>query len=157
MLKPAMLYKQEVEKLFAERIYTTDFYYYSGYPFWFRLPEIKPEENRFDWVSIDEEKVVGYLSYQINPYTDNVYDFGLISFNKGNLKFIKEVHDKIAELITAHHRVEWRSIEGNPAIRGYSSFCKKHNGKICKLHDAIKDTNGKYKDVYIFEVINSQN
>lgn len=156
MLKPAILYKQEIESLFAERIYTTDFYYYNGYPFWFEFPEIKPKENRFDWASIIDGKVVGYLSYRIDPYTDNVYDIGLISFDKGNIKFVKEVYNQITKLVTIHHRVEWKAIEGNPAIRGYSKFCRKHNGRILRLHDVTKDMNGEYKDTYIFEVLNNQ-
>lgn len=157
MLIPAVLYKEEIERLFAEKIYTVDFFYYAGYPQWFMLPEIKVEENAYQWAILDSEKLIGYLAYRIDLYTDNVYSFGLISFDKGNIKLAKDVYNKLEELIKKHHRVEWRVIGGNPAERGYSRFCKKHKGRKIILKDAVKDLNGNYRNEYIFEIIKEEN
>lgn len=153
MLKPAILYKAEIEKFFAEKLYTEDFFYYVGYPQWFRLPEIKDEENFYQWAILDGEKVIGYLGYRIDMYTDNVYSFGLLSFDKGNIKLARDVYNKLTELINKHHRVEWRAIQGNPAIRGYTRFCKKYNGFILTYRDAVKDIDGNYRNEYVFEVV----
>ena len=153
MLKPAILYKVEIEKLFAEKLYTEDFFYYVGYPQWFRLPEIKDGENLYQWAILDGEKVIGYLGYRIDMYTDNVYSFGLFSFDKGNIKLARDVYNKLTELINKHHRVEWRAIQGNPAIRGYTRFCKKYNGCILTYRDSVKDIDGNYRNEYVFEVV----
>lgn len=153
MLKPALLFKQEFEKLFAEKIYTEDFFYYVGYPQYFKLPEIKDEENLYQWAVVDDDKLIGYLTYRIDLYTNNVYNFGLISFDKGNIKLARDVYNKLTELINKHHRVEWRAIQGNPAIRGYTRFCKKYNGCILTYRDAVKDTDGNYRNEYVFEVV----
>lgn len=153
MLKPAILYKQELEKLFAEKIYTEDFFYYVGYPQYFEIPEIKVRENDYQWAILDDDKVIGYFAYRIELYTDNVYSFGLISFDKGNIKLARDVYNKLTELINKHHRVEWRAIQGNPAIRGYTRFCKKYNGCILTYRDAVKDTDGNYRNEYVFEVV----
>lgn len=156
MLKPARLYKAEIEKLFAEKLYTEDFFYYVGYPQWFRLPEIKDEENLYQWAILDGEKVIGYLGYRIDMYTDNVYSFGLLSFDKGNITLAKDVYKKLTELICKHHRVEWRAIQGNPAIRSYTRFCQKCGGTIHRFKDVTKGIDGDYKDEYIFEIIKEQ-
>ena len=154
MLKPALLFKQELEKLFAEKIYTEDFFYYVGYPQYFKLPEIKDEENLYQWAVVDDDKLIGYLTYRIDLYTNNVYNFGLISFDKGNIKLARDVYNKLIEFINNYHRIEWRAIEGNPAIRSYSRFCKSHKGQILKCRDAVKDLNGNYRNEYVFEIIN---
>lgn len=156
MLKPAILYKEEIERLFAEKIYTEDFFYYSGYPQWFKLPEIQNEENVYQWAVFNEDKLIGYLEYRIDLYTDNVYSFGLISFDKGNIRLARNVYDKLTELVNNHHRVEWRAIGGNPAVRSYSRFCKKHNGRILEYKDTVKDAKGKYRNEFIFEIINNE-
>lgn len=153
MLKPAILYKQELEKLFAEKIYTEDFFYYVGYPQYFEIPEIKVRENDYQWAILDDDKVIGYFAYRIELYTDNVYSFGLISFDKGNIKLARDVYNKLKELINKHHRVEWRAIQGNPAIRGYTRFCKKYNGCILTHRDSVKDIDGNYRNEYVFEVV----
>ena len=153
MLKPAILYKQELEKLFAEKIYTEDFFYYVGYPQYFEIPEIKVRENDYQWAILDDDKVIGYFAYRIELYTDNVYSFGLISFDKGNIKLARDVYNKLTELINKHHRVEWRAIQGNPAIRGYTRFCKKYNGCILTYRDSVKDIDGNYRNEYVFEVV----
>jgi hypothetical protein len=46
MLKPAILYKNELERLFAEHVYDDDMFYYIGYcGNW--IPEIKIDSNEF--------------------------------------------------------------------------------------------------------------
>ena len=140
MLKPAILYKQELEKLFAEKIYTEDFFYYVGYPQYFEIPEIKVRENDYQWAILDDDKVIGYFAYRIELYTDSVYSFGLISFDKGNIKLARDVYNKLTELVVKHHRVEWRIIGGNPAARAYSRFCKKRgegSGSSCDQADSL--------------------
>ena len=64
--------------------------------------------------------------------------------------------NKLEELVSRLHRVEWRMVGGNPAERGYDSFCKRHNGTKHILKDAIKDRNGNYRDDVIYEIVNKR-
>ena len=66
----------------------------------------------------------------------------------------KDVFDKLEELVSALHRVEWRAVGGNPACRGYDNFIKKHNGKKHILKDSIRDKDGNYHDDIIYEIVN---
>ena len=157
MLKPAILYKYEIEKKSKELFYTDDYMYYIGYP-WYRvisIPETS-EDGFIAFASVDkDDNVVGYIAFKHNRIDNCADHFGLISFDKGNpilIRDLKAVVDMIMNKLKVH-RMEWRCIEGNPVARHYEKFCKKHGGNILRLHDCLKDLSGKYHDVFIYEII----
>lgn len=189
MLVPAIVYKDEIEKQFAKRMYDDDMFYYQGYAHGHEMTEIKPEDNLYQWAIIGKitevrntivpdaenngykyifhkyhygQKLIGYFSYRIDPATDNVYNFGLYSFNKGNALIGHDVFKKMEELINTHHRVEWRCIGGNPALRGYVRFMeyihKKYGYYVYKhrLTDVTKTPHGDYRPEHIFEIVNKE-
>lgn len=153
MLKPAMMYKDMVEKKFAEVMYTDDYFFYTGYGYCHGLPIIKDEDNEFRWVSVDKEgNVIGYLGYWVDAVANNVSRFGLYSFDKGNPLFGKDVFNKFEELVKEYHRIEWCGVGDNPVIRHYIKACEMHGGNYVVLHDTVFHK-GKYHDTYIFEII----
>jgi hypothetical protein len=154
MLVPAILYKDDFAQAFAKELYTEGYYYYSGYAHCNSLPEIKTEDRNYQYAIIDDDKrLIGYLAYQIAFTEDCAYNFGLYSFDKGNPIIGKDLFEKMEELVSRYHRVEWRMIGGNPVKRHYDKFCAKHNGNRVVLHDVCKDENGNYRDEYIYEII----
>ena len=80
------------------------------------------------------------------------YNFGLFSFERGNLQVPKDIFEKLEELVSTLHRVEWRAVGGNPACRGYDSFIKRHNGVKHVLEDSIIDKDGNYHNDIIYEI-----
>ena len=83
--------------------------------------------------------MIGYLSYQVDYYVSKAYNFGLISFDRGNPIIGRELFEKLKELISTMHRVEWRMIGGNPVEKHYDKFCDKYNGNKYFLKDSIRD------------------
>ena len=154
MLKPALLYKEELLQKFTEQLYTPEYCLYIGCPCGTILPEITERENHYQYAILDKDKVVGYLAYYIDNTTDTVCSFGLYSFDKGNYKLGKDVYNKMVELVKTHRRVEWRIIGNNPTKHNYDNFCKKFNGYIHHLHETTKDIKGNYVDEYTYEIIN---
>lgn len=156
MLKPAILYKEEIIKNMQEYFYTDDMMYETGcMENW--IPNIveEPNENTFQYAIIDNQnKLIGYIAYTVDWYASKAYNFGLFSFDRGNPLIGKEVFNKMEELINMFHRIEWRAVGGNPACRGYDNFIKRHNGNKHILKDAIKDKNGNYHDDIIYEILN---
>lgn len=156
MLVPAILYKEQITKEFQKYLYTTNMMYVTGcLENW--IPNILecPDEGKFQYAIIDkDEKLLGYLGYSIDYYASRAYNFGLFSFDRGNLTVAKDTFDKLDELVKKLHRVEWRVISGNPACRGYDNFIKKYNGSKHILKDSIKDKGGRYHDDIIYEVVN---
>lgn len=155
MLKPAILYKEEIIKGFQEYYYTDDMMYETGsMSNWF--PDIvdSPDESRFQYAIVDDnEKLIGYLDYSVDWYVSKAYNFGLFSFDRGNVLVGKEVFTKLEELVSTLHRVEWRAVSSNPACRSYDNFIKRHNGNKHILKDSIRDKNGNYFDDIIYEIV----
>lgn len=157
MLKPAILYKEELLKKFSEEIYSNRYFYYSGYAYDFKPPKIEPEDNRYQYAIIDNlGNLIGYLAYWVNGYTDSAYNFGLYSFDEGNIRVIRDTYKELERLVNRYHRVEWRCIAGNHAEHGYDNFCKKHNGIKHIMHDVVKDINGNFVNEYIYEIVKKE-
>lgn len=108
MLVPAILYKEQIKKEFQKYYYTTDMLYETGCMCnW--SPEIAecPNESQFQYAIIDKSgKLIGYLGYSVDWYASKAYNFGLFSFDRGNVLVGKDVFDKLEELIKTIHRVE---------------------------------------------------
>jgi len=167
MLVPAIFYKKEIEEEFAYRMYDDDMFYYQGYAHGHEMTEIEPRDNVYQWAimgyslkSCGYTRPIGYFSYRIDLASDNVYNFGLYSFDKGNALVAHDVFKKMEELIKEHHRVEWRCVSGNPTLRGYESFATRIAEEIPYLRfnihqmiDVTKDNQGRYHDEIIFEIV----
>ena len=155
MLVPAILYKEQIVKEMQKYFYTTDMMYETGcMENW--VPNIveSPEEGCYQWAIVDSnDKLIGFLGYRVDFYVSKAYNFGLFSFDRGNVLVGKDVYTKLEELVNTYHRVEWRAVSGNPACRGYDNFIKKHNGNKYILKDSIKDAKGVYHDDIIYEII----
>lgn len=164
MLKPAILYKEEITRKFYELFYTDKLYYYIGYPHCITdTPENigKCLENHYEYAVVIDlmgggQKVIGYVSYQIDPLTDCAYRFGMISFLKGNNPAMaRDIYELIENLLKVHHRIEWRMIGGNPVMKTYDEIARRFHGQKVTFHDAIKDPTGKYQDTYVYEILQS--
>ena len=87
MLKPTILYKDEISKKFMDYFYSMDMFYETGsLGNW--IPQISDntEVGRFQWAIIDTEgNLIGYLDYYIDFYSSCMSRFGLISFDRGNI------------------------------------------------------------------------
>ena len=153
MLKPAMMYETELKAKFAEVMYSEEYYYYVGHPHAHRLPEITDADNCYRWAIIDSDKVVGYLSYYMDQTLGCVSSFGLYSFDVGNPVIGIDLYNELERLLKLVHRMEWRVISGNPVVKHYDRFCRRHNGNKVVLHDCTKDMKGHYHDEYIYEIL----
>jgi hypothetical protein len=158
MLVPAITRKFEIIEKFKTRYYTDDMMYETGgLDNW--MPDIKeePANGIFQYAIVDSnENLIGYLDYYVNWYSSCASQFGLISFEKGNVIIGKDLYDEMSKLLFEYklHRIEWRMVGGNPVERSYDRFLKMHNGNKHILKDAVKDKYGKYHDDVIYEIIN---
>lgn len=153
MLKPAVLYKDEIEREFAQWLYTDELFYYIGYAHANVPPTIEPSDNVYQYAIVNGNNLIGYFSYMIQPETDCVYNFGWYSFDPGNTTVVTDVLRKMEELIKDYRRIEWKMVGGNKVEKYYKQFCKKHNGNYVVLHDVGKDVHGQYRDELIFEIV----
>ena len=156
MLVPAILYKDEIRKRFAEFNYTEDMVFYTGY-LGNSLPRIEDsgDGGGYQYAIIDNDKLIGYFTYSIDWYSSSARCFGLFSFNRNNKLIGLDVRRELRKIINDYHihRLEWRMVGGNPVEKHYDKFCEKYRGKKFVLTDVIKDRYGKYHDDVIYEII----
>ena len=108
MLVPAILYKDKIIEQFQMKFYSIDMLYETGSNSqWCPSIPDEPDEGCFDYAIIDSSKnLIGYLSYQIDYYSSNAYNFGLMSFDRGNPIIGKDLFEKMEQLVSTMHRVE---------------------------------------------------
>lgn len=158
MLKPAICYKGEIIEKFHENYFSEDAFLYNGglYNFAPHIVE-DPDDNVYQFAIINSAgTLIGYLSYNIDWHAKMVCRISVFSFDKGNLIVPKDLFDTMEELYNKFHRIEWSMTGGNPAEKGYDSFCKLHNGTKHILKDALCDKDNNYRDSIIYEIINPE-
>lgn len=159
MLKPAQLYKEELEKFFLRTWYDPKYMFYSG---WTGNELLTIPDNNYDehhFASIDSGgNVIGYISYRISWITMSANNFRIISIGN-SVEFAKDVYQAICNLFEKHNmnRVSWCAFVENPAIKGYRNFIKKHGGRECAYHRQVaKLLDGKLHDNVEFEILASE-
>ena len=159
MLVPAILYKDEICKRFKKYSYSEDMINYTGY-LGYSTPIIAEENDGslYQYAIVDNDRLIGFFTYQINWYASCAHCFGLFSFDRNNSIIGRDVYRELQKIINNYHihRIEWRMVGGNPVEKHYDRFCKKYNGKKFVLTDAIKDRCGKYHNDVIYEIIFEQ-
>lgn len=159
MLKPAICYKDQIESALGEYFYTDSMMFYMGC---LNSGLLKIDDHsdgdKYQYAVVDDkgDKLIGYISYAVDWYSSCAYGFGAFSFGHGNPIMGKELFDLLEKLINKMHRVEFRAVSGNPAIRGYDNFLKRHSdiGNKHVFKDEFRDTNGNYHDTYLYEFVN---
>ncbi|MGO5053568.1 GNAT family N-acetyltransferase [Lachnospiraceae bacterium LCP25S3_G4] len=160
MLIPAILRKNELLQEFQKLQYT-DYLMYEVGSCDNYMPNIEdePSKETYQYAIINaREELVGYISYQIDWYSSQANNFGLMSFDRGNALIGKEIFNVMTNLIEnlKLHRIEWYMVGGNPVERSYDKFCKKYNGRKIVLRDVFKDRYGKYHDSITYEIIREE-
>ena len=109
MLKPAQLYREELEKLFLRTWYDPKYMFYSGCTGNEQLTIPDDNYDAHHFASVDDEgNVIGYISYRINWVSMSTHDFGIISFGN-HVEFAKDVYKAFCDLFEKHNmnRISW--------------------------------------------------
>lgn len=157
MLKPAQLYEDELQEENIKSWYKPENIYWHGGTGEYAIDIPDNNESTHCFVSVDKnDNVIGYISYNVDWAAMSADRFGIISYDKGNLIFVKDLYKAICNLFEVYHmnRISWRCYADNPAIRGYRNFIKKHGGRECAyFRQHIKLRDGKLHDSVSFEIL----
>ena len=169
MLKPAVVYKNEIEKKMLEYFYTDDMMYFQGSSVSKSVEvPLTSAEGHYAWACVEIEKdnsgnevgerLIGYITYTIDRFNSRVNRFGAFSFIRGTYTMGKDLCKVFNDLWSKVHRIEIRAVEDNPALRGYDKFLARHRdtGRKLILYDTFKDLNGKWHNEFIYEYINPE-
>ena len=117
MLVPAILYKDEIRKNLLKYSYTEDMTLYSG---WLgnSIPNIQEDEDCgcIRYAIVDDHKLIGYFTYQVDWYASCARCFGLFAFDRNNKIIGIDVYRELKKIINNYHihRMEWHMVGGNP-------------------------------------------
>lgn len=158
MLLPAQLFAEELKLKNAATWYdTTRYMYWNG---GCGSSDINLSDNTYDvhqFVSVDSNnKLIGYISYNIDWNALSADCFGAISFDIGNVIFAKDMTQAIDDIFCKYHlnRVQWACYTDNPAIKGYRAFIKRYGGRECAYYrQCTRLLDGKLHDSVSFEIL----
>lgn len=156
LLKPAILYKDEIERKYCEYFYSREMYQLMGCGT-SAIPQIKASGNdpgfrQFAIVDL-EGNCIGYLHYTIYFDRRLVDAFELLGFVSTPL-IGKALYDELYRLSHIYHLVIFGAVGSNPVIKHYMHACKKLKGSYVVERDVIMDNECNLDDYYRFQILN---
>ncbi len=79
MIKPAQLYAEELKRLYCETWYDSKYIYYHSYTGTQELQFSDNNYERHSFAILENNEVIGYISYRLNWASKVTYNFGIIS------------------------------------------------------------------------------
>lgn len=160
MLKPAQMYEEQLNIKNINSWYNPENIFFDCWTGQSVIDLPEDNYNSHHFVSVDSKnKVIGYITYTVDWVSSSASGFGIISFDKGNVLFAKDVYTAICDIFDKYHfnRIEWYCYADNPVIKSYRRFIQKHGGQECGyLRQSKKLQDGKFHDSVIFEILNDE-
>lgn len=157
MLKPAQLYTDKLQEENIKAWYKPENIFWNGGIGDSQIDIREDNYNCHQFVSVNKyDNIIGYICYSIDWTAMSAYNFGIISYRKGNIEFVRDLYESVCNLFEIYHmnRIAWFAYTDNPAIRGYRNFIKKHGGRECGYHrQAVRLQDGKLHDYIEFEIL----
>ena len=154
MIKPAQLYAEELKRLYCETWYDPKYIYYHSD---IGTQELQFSDNNYErhsFAILENNEVVGYISYRLNWASKVTYNFGIISF-KQSLVFGKDLMKIIDDIFMKYkmNKMEFYAFSDNPVIKHYYNFINKFGGReVGVLKESALLMDGKLHDSVMFEL-----
>lgn len=154
MIAPAQMYETELKQLYYNTFYDSKYMYYRGC---WGTSELQIPNNSYDshaFAIIENNEVIGYVTYAINFASKVVNGFGIISF-KPSVCFGKDLLKIIDDIFNKYNmnKIEFRAYLDNPVIRHYYKFAEKFGGRLVGiLKDTVILEDGELHDEVMFEM-----
>lgn len=154
MIKPAQLYTEELKRLYCETWYDPKYIYYHSD---IGTQELQFSDNNYErhsFAILENNEVVGYISYRLNWASKVTYNFGIISF-KQSLVFGKDLMKIIDDIFMKYkmNKMEFYAFSDNPVIKHYYNFINRFGGReVGILKESALLMDGKLHDSVMFEL-----
>ena len=160
MLKPAILYSDELKNKLRETWYIDKYKYYNYSSYFCDIEIAKDTWNCQQFVSIDaDNNILGYISYNVVRQTNSVEEFGIISFTDNSIMFGRDLHQAILDIFLKfnYNKLSFMVVIGNPIEKYYDKIIKKCGGRIVgiKLQE-VKLMDNKIYDVKMYEILRKE-
>lgn len=157
MLKPALLYQEQLQQKYIETWYDDRYKYYHTNGWHERINIDDNDWNRHQFVSINKDnQVIGYISYRVDRTNNSCNGFGAINFTNDSITFGKDLATVLQNIFIKFnfHKLNFCVIIGNPIEKQYDKLIKKYNGRIVGYYkDDSKLHDGQYYDRKLYEIM----
>lgn len=157
MLKPAILYTEELNKLFPLTAYDDKYKFVNC---GFASMVYKPKDDNWqgnEFVSVNKYgKVIGYMAYEIWRMPYKVDNFVMMNFTNDRITFGKDLLQMIMDIFLkfGFNKMKFLVHCGNPIERSYDRLVERLGGRICGVYeDEIKLSDGKLYDSKSYEIL----
>lgn len=158
MLKPAQLYKDELQRKLVETWYDEKykFYYDTSGKYESCIPDNCEYQRHF--ASVDKDgNILGYIAYTYDNNSSYAKWFGILCFEGSYcIEFIKDVIRTIDDIFYKFNlnSIQFQCFAMNPAISAYRRFIKKYGGReVATLRQTSKLMDGMFYDSVLFEIL----
>lgn len=159
MLEPAIKYKDQLEKL-QYNIWFDDKYKYWACDSYYQSMNIDDNTwNRHQFVSVYNDKVIGYIAYNISRSDNNVGGLSIINFSDNRAAFGIDLGKALKDIFEKYkfRKLNFNVVIGNPIEKSYDKMIKKYGGRIVGIHkEDVKLIDGKYYDRKFYEILASE-
>lgn len=167
MLKIALPYIDQLRELFLETWYREEYKYYNIDVYYdLYKPTITEEEGDYrsrEFVSVYNNRIIGYIEYSINRISNIVTNVCIIRFShcqKNQLaemmQFSRDVMQVVDDIFMKfnHEKINFYCIKDNPARKMYEKFISKNGGTyVGTQRKNQKLMDNKYYDDCLYEIL----
>lgn len=160
MLKPLQNYQAEANRKLTDTWYDFRYMYFGGGTGYYSMEVGDNNRWSHDFASVDPktDEVVGIIRYRTDWEAMSATNFGMCSFDFGNLIFARDLHQCVKDIFEKYrfNRMEWVCFIDNPIFTTYKRFIEKYGGRIVGIRkECSKLQDGKLHDDAIFELMRS--
>lgn len=156
MLKPAIKYKDQLEKLQGEIWFSDKYKYWNSSAYYESIQVDDSTWCKHQFVSVVNDEVIGYIEYNILRVEHNVTSLSIINFSNNKVVFGKDLRRALKDIFEVYkfHKINFSVIIGNPIEQSYDKMIQKYGGRIVGVfkQDA-KLIDGQYYDRKFYEIL----
>ena len=163
MLKLAIYEENELKKLFAV-ISLNLRYIYQNLSEYRESFEI--EKNTWDcheFVSMKEDKVIGYIKYSVNRQCHYAFGFHIVNFFIEDSKCCRifgiDLHRVLMDIFYKYNfeKINFRCVVGNPIMKSYDKLITSCNGRVVGIYkNHVRLLDGKLYDIKDYEILKEE-
>lgn len=156
MLEPAIKYKEQLEKLQYDIWFNDKYKYWNCDVYYDTLTIDSNTWNKHQFVSVINDKIIGYISYNIDRGNNSVDCLSIMNFTDDKMAFGMDLGQALKDIFERYkfRKLNFSVVIGNPIEKSYDKMIKKYGGRIIGIRkDNVKLIDGEYYDMKLYEIL----
>jgi len=155
LLDLAIKHKEELTML-QYNIWLEDKYKYYNNDTYYESMEIDESTwQRHQFVSVKNDKVIGYISYRVDRTSDMAHSLAIMNFTDDKITFGMDLGKVLTDIFEKYNfrKLEFSVVVGNPIEKSYDKMIRKYGGRIIETrHKHSRLIDGKLYDFKEYEI-----